>query len=492
MSTRAIFGDFQTPDDLAARAMSLARPLVAPRAIVEPTVGAGSILEAASRLEPMATVLGLDVNRSHLERARSRLGSHPDARLIEADVFDFDFDALANSLPEPVWLVGNPPWVTSAAMPVLGGENLPKKTNTKLAKGLDAVTGKANFDVAEWILARLVLAFSPREFTAAFLVKTQVARRLIEQAESRGLPMFDARVYRIDAQRAFEASVDACLFTFRGQGRAQRPTGSRDALLYPTLDSDGVPRRFGVRDGTLVSDLDAYEGVLPLMGAAALPFRSGMKHDAAKVFELLHVGSGVVNGFGARVEVEPEFVFPLRKSADLATSDAPVRSVLVPQRALGDDTDDLEHSAPRVFAYLESHRDLLAARRSRVYLGRPRFAVFGIGPYSFAPHKVAVSGLSKRVIFSYVGPVDGRPTLLDDTSYFAVCPDEQTAHALVKTLNAAPARRVLDALVYRESKRPITKGLLMRLDFSSLARAALMEAEIGDAEARLVTAIVPS
>ncbi len=48
-----------------------------------------------------------------------------------------------------------------------------------------------------------------------------------------------------------------------------------------------------------------------------------------------------------------------------------------------------------------------------IYQNRPRFAVFGVGPYSFAPWKVVISGLCKVPNFVVVPPMNGRPFTVD-------------------------------------------------------------------------------
>lgn len=75
--------------------------------------------------------------------------------------------------------------------------------------------------------------------------------------------------------------------------------------------------------------------------------------------------------------------------------------MIVPQRALGEDTSTLSSTAPALWAYLNAHSDVLDRRKSSIYRGRPRFSVFGIGRYSFAPWKVAVSGLHKAAAFNW-------------------------------------------------------------------------------------------
>jgi hypothetical protein len=145
--------------------------------------------------------------------------------------------------------------------------------------------------------------------------------------------------------------------------------------------------------------------------------------------------------------------------------------VVVPQRGLADDPAALQRTAPRTWAYLCAHRASLAARRSSVYRGRPEFAVFGVGPYSFAPWKVAVSGLHKRCEFALVGPEDGRPVLLDDTCYFLPFDDEAEARASWAALGSAAAREFFAARVFWDAKRPIRKALLQTLDLRALRAA---------------------
>ena len=191
-------------------------------------------------------------------------------------------------------------------------------------------------------------------------------------------------------------------------------------------------------------------------GACHLEWRLGIKHDAAAVMEVT----------GA--DVEPEYLYPLLKSADLARGTGPSRWMVVPQRALGDDTAALAARAPRLWRYLHRHAAALDGRRSSIYRDRPRFAVFGVGPYAFAPWKVAVSGLHKTAEFRVVGPVDGRPVVFDDTCYFLPFDSAHEAHTVGALLRSRPARDLLDALMFRDAKRPVTKRLLQRLDLRAL------------------------
>jgi hypothetical protein len=52
--------------------------------------------------------------------------------------------------------------VTSAQLGVLGASNGPDRQNARGLRGLDAVTGKSNFDVSEWMIVRLLDALQGR------------------------------------------------------------------------------------------------------------------------------------------------------------------------------------------------------------------------------------------------------------------------------------------------------------------------------------------
>ena len=116
------------------------------------------------------------------------------------------------------------------------------------------------------------------------------------------------------------------------------------------------------------------------------------------------------------------------------------------------------------------HKDILDGRKSSIYRNRPRFCVFGIGPYSFAPWKIAISGLYKNMSFVVVPPCDDRPVMVDDTCYFIPCQSKEEAYLLFELLSSEEAKAFLKSLVFVDSKRPITVDVLRRVSFVELAR----------------------
>ena len=126
---------------------------------------------------------------------------------------------------------------------------------------------------------------------------------------------------------------------------------------------------------------------------------------------------------------------------------------------------------PRTFHYLHSHRREFDARKSSIYRQRDRFAVFGIGPYTFAPWKVAICGLYKRLTFAVFGPVEGRPVVFDDTVYSLAFETERASTSCVqRLLESDAAIRFFNARIFWDAKRPITADLLRQLDLAAVAR----------------------
>jgi hypothetical protein len=379
-------------------------------------------------------------------------------------------------LPEPILILGNPPWVTNAELGTLGSTNLPPKSNSQGLAGLDALTGKSNFDISEWMLVQLLRAMAGRRGWLAMLCKTAVARKVLRHAWKDGIALEWAELRTIDADIWFGAAVDACLLVcgFSTAGTC------RSCGVFPGFGGDQPQRIFGVRDGRLIADIDAYGRRKHLAGASAHRWRSGIKHDASKVMELYREGPGYRNGLGEAVELEDDFLFPMLKSSDVAQArvEAPTRWMLVPQRGVGDDPEAIRAAAPKTWQYLWDHREALDRRGSSIYRSRPRFSVFGVGPYTFEPWKVAISGFYKRLGFVALGPVAGKPVVFDDTVYFTACRTEAEARLIASLLNSEAAREFFSAFVFWDAKRPITTELLRRLDLRALARELGLESEL--------------
>ena len=498
-SARVEFGDFQTPLALAQAVCKLVarmsspmqgaspsrssaedslpcegRPLVrercgpnaVPATVVEPTCGSGSFLEAAASAFPAATLYGCDCNSAYVNSARARLPSGRDWRVETADFYSHDWRRELSKFSTPLLVVGNPPWVTSSTVGALRGRNLPTKSNADKLPGIQAITGGANFDVSEWMIRQYFGWLEGHSGTIAVLCKTSVARKVLFHAWSNQIGVEHAAIYRIDSARAFGVSVDACLLYIRLAAGAE----CTRCDVYEDLGAVMPKGTIGFIDGMLVSNADTYERLAHLRTESGGAWRSGLKHDCKRVFEFSPVGDDLINGFGERVSIEAEVVFPLLKSSDVANGRTPRKRVLAPHRSMQESPLVLQRRAPKAWRYLLDHRSVIESRRSSIYRKRPPFSIFGIGPYSFSPWKVAIAGLYKDLRFVKVGAPAGKPLLLDDTCYFLPCETEAQCDLAIDLLASAPAIDFLSALAFRDAKRPITAKLLNSLDLVALAK----------------------
>jgi hypothetical protein len=472
------FGDFQTPELLAVEVCRLLHARgIAPRSIVEPTCGVGNLLFAALDTFPGARQAhALDVNDTYVEHALRRKRTRNDAAtatITRANFFNHDWPTLLERLEEPILVIGNPPWVTSADLGSLRSENLPEKRTSGQLQGLAAMTGKSNFDISEWMLTRLIAWLDGKRATVAVLCKTAVARKVLSVGWTEHRRITNSAMYRIDSAQHFGAAVDACLLIVE----LSAITGEPSCPVHRDISDLTPETRFGHRHGVLVADATLYDRWLHLAGQSPYIWRSGVKHDCAAVMELIPVGDTFENGDGERIRLEERYLFPMLKSSDLARIGEPVprRWMLVPQSFVGEDTSKIEAAANETWRYLNRHKDRIQLRASSIYRGKPPFSIFGVGDYTFSPWKVAISGLYKRLTFKAIGPYAGKPVVLDDTCYSLACSSEAEARFLVGLLASPPAQEFYSAFIFWDAKRPITTDILRRLDLRRLAHVLGLE-----------------
>lgn len=456
------FGDFQTPLPLALQCLQvLGLPCNA--RVIEPTCGQGAFLEAATRLAPRCERQGIELNALYVEQARQW------GQVQQGNIFEIPLaEAFCWKSTGPLYLIGNPPWVTSAQLKRMNAVYVPAKENIKNMPGFEALLGASNFDVCEFILLKALHELWGQNLTVGVLCKTHVARKVLEYAVQKNMPFCEGKMYHINALQWFGASVDACWFSFAirpGQKATYQVKEFKD-LFDPHKDPTNT---LGMVKGRLVSDVKKYASFSQADNLSPYQWRSGLKHDAASVFELQATPEPMTRD-KQRVDVEEEYLYPLVKSSDLyhGQHQQLTKWVVVPQRRLGEETSTLQVIAPKLWRFLESHSDLLDARKSSIYRGAPRFSVFGLGRYSFAPYKVAVSGLHKRALFRLVGPLENKPVMLDDTCYFIPF-DNVTEALMVQTMfNSPEAQALIESIVFWDAKRPVTKKLLSRLSVQAL------------------------
>jgi hypothetical protein len=469
------YGDFQTPFELAQKVSIIANvkmPQIA--TLIEPTCGYGTFIEAFLTINKNVNqIIGMEINPDYVRLAKKKLIEFKDSKtnisILEQDFFNVDWGNANKIYRTPILFIGNPPWVTSSELGKILSKNIPDKQNFQNFSGLDAITGKSNFDISEWMLIKIAEQISKTQSGMAFLIKTSVARKVFSYIAKNRLFIQDMELREIDAKKFFNVSVDACLFFARG---SENPNLIYRCPLYKTLDSSQPYRHMGVISNKMVSDVDLYSKYSEIDTGCEFQWRSGIKHDASTVMELQKTEESYINKLGEKANIPPDYLYPMYKSSDISKIKLknPVKWMLITQKNVNENTNIIQHLSPETWAYLTEHDSFFAKRKSAIYKKSPRYSIFGVGDYSFKPWKVAISGLYKNIHFNKIGSFQGKPIVLDDTCYMLGFDTEREADIILDILNSDIARDFIASLVFKDNKRPITVALLNRINILSIAK----------------------
>jgi len=484
---RTEYGDFQTNITLSNKIISfLSHPNYSPEVAIEPTCGKGNfILVTLRNFSSLKYVIGIEIYKPYIWQAKFSIlhfflenpqANKPKIEIIHANVFDFNFEKLATKFKEKeILLMGNPPWVTSAQLSTLDSKNLPKKSNFKQQNGLNALTGKGNFDIAESILWNLLGIFQTNKGIFAFLVKNSVIKNIVFEQPQKQFSISNIKQYKIDAKKEFNASVEASLFFCKLN---KMPTFNCEVFDFSVFLRSGInsaPQKnhsFGWQKEHFVSNLETYTQTEEIEGKCPFEWRQGIKHDCSKIMELSKEENYFRNGLNEKAILEEELIYTFLKSSDLKNTiiENARKYMIVTQQKVGQDTDFIKTDFPKTYAYLHAHKTHFEARKSRIYLHKPPFSIFGVGDYSFQPFKVAISGLYKKYHFSLVLPQNDKPTMLDDTCYFLGFSRFEFAVYTLILLNSPENIAFLKSITFEDAKRTFTKEVLMRINLLALAQ----------------------
>jgi hypothetical protein len=472
---RVEYGDFQTNKQLAEYVCSyLKNKDVNPKILLEPTCGKGNfILSAIKTFNSLQEVFGIEIQCNYLWQLKFELleyflqnptANKPQISLYHCSVFDFNFKQIKSQINgRELLVIGNPPWVTNSTLSTLNSKNLPKKSNFKNTKGIDAITGKGNFDIGEFISLKMLDLFSKENGNFAFLIKNSVVKNIVFEQRKNKYPIADIEKHTINAKKEFDAAVDASLFVCKFNSTPEFTAKEFDFYTSkPRVILGWVNNKFA-------SDTEKYKKYQHLDGVCPFEWRQGIKHDCAKIMELERIDGGFRNALGEEFELEEDLVYGILKSSDLqqsSTVDIPRKYTIVTQKRIGQETSQILEKLPKTKAYLERHKNHFLQRKSSIYNGKPMYSIFGVGDYSFKPYKVAISGLYKQTKFTLVKP-NGTVLLLDDTCYFIGFDTLEEAQNIQKLLNQLETQEFIESFMFTDSKRAITKDLLMRIGFAN-------------------------
>lgn len=470
------YGDWQTSYEFAKNVcLYLKSEGLTPDVIIEPTCGIGNfIIAAIDVFDSVQVVYGIEIFTLYINQTEQKLRKYIETKRIQkyelynANVFTFDFTKIVNENQDKnILVLGNPPWVTNSGLGKNNGTNLPFKDNIDKVRGIDAITGKGNFDIAESICNMIIDAFSFHDNThIALLVKNSVVRNILYRQNKCPRNIRDVKQLVFDAKREFNVSVAASLF----ECNIDR-SYNKQCTLYNFYNTQKL-HTFGWVNNAFVSNVEEYSQVSLFDGCSPLIWRSGIKHDCSKILELSKNNQVYINGLGEIVDIEMTTLFPLLKSSDIGKGVKGIRKYLIlPQFSISEDTSILQIRAPKTYSYLMTHAKYFDERKSIIYKNKPRFSVFGLGDYSFAPYKVFISALYSDMIFSLIGPVDGKPVMVDDTCYLLGFKNYDYAVLTLHILRSDILRNFIHSICFMDAKRVVSQELLMRIDLYRLSKA---------------------
>lgn len=476
---RAEYGDFQTNTELANKvAFHLTTKNISPEIVIEPTCGKGNfIIASLKQFSEIKKVFGIEIYKPYVWESKFNIidfylnnptDNKPEISIIHSSVFDFDFKTIAkeNSIKE-ILIIGNPPWVTNSKLGSLNSSNLPKKTNFKNHNGLDAMTGKGNFDIAEYITLMMIETFQHQKGNIALLVKNAVIKNIVFDQNNNKHKIAEIEKYSIDSKKEFNVSVEASLFYCKLNSN---PTFC--CAEFDFYNNSNAKLNFGWLADKFVSNLDTYSNAGQIDGKCPFEWRQGIKHDCSSIMELDRVNGHFVNGMKEEIKLENDLVYGILKSSDLKNTviKETRKYTIVTQKKVGQETNYIKYDYPKTYKYLSEHQDIFNSRKSSIYNNKPPFSIFGVGDYSFKPYKVAISGLYKTFHFTLVLPQNEKPVMLDDTCYMLGFDKIEFAVYSLILLNSETTMQFLQSITFPDAKRTFTKDVLMRIDLWELAQ----------------------
>jgi len=476
---RTEYGDFQTNIELANKvAFHLTTKNILPEIIIEPTCGKGNFITASLKhFSNVKKIFGIEIYKPYVWESKFNIldfylsnptEDKPEISIIHSSIFDFDFKTIAkeNGTKE-ILITGNPPWVTNSKLGSLNSSNLPKKTNFKNHNGLDAMTGKGNFDIAEYITLMMIKNFQHQKGNIALLVKNTVIKNIVFDQFTKKYPIDNIEKHCIDSKKEFNVSVGASLFYCKLNSNPEL-----DCTTFNFYNNSDANLNFGWLSDKFVSNIDAYSNAKQIDGKCPFEWRQGIKHDCSSIMELDKANGHFVNRLKEEIKLENDLVYGVLKSSDLKKTviKETRKYTIVTQKRVGQETNYIKSNFPKTYQYLIARQDIFISRKSSIYNNKPPFSIFGVGDYSFKPYKVAISGLYKTFHFTLVLPQEEKPVMLDDTCYMLGFDRLESAVYSLILLNHETTAKFLQSITFADAKRTFTKDILMRIDLLKLAQ----------------------
>ncbi|MBQ9026716.1 MAG: hypothetical protein IJ104_10165 [Methanobrevibacter sp.] len=421
-----------------------------PEVIIEPFCRIGNFLKSASDTFPESKLIGIDIDKKNLNEVDSTI---PNITLINEDIFSLKFENINN---DSYLILGNPIGVTNSELSKISLN----QSNFKNKTDFEALSRNSNIDISEYVILKIINEFKDTNTTIAFLCKTTISRNVFIELIENEIPYSFIKQINFNSHKAFKIDADACLFVIQFGGK---PLTDKTCAVADISNPSEAIYKFGFKSDKFYSNID---DIPDLEGECQIEWRQGVKHDCAKVMELMYEDKHLINKNNEDVNIEDTLVYPLLKGSKLKKPIITETSMftIITQKKIKQDTTYIENEAPKTWKYLNDNKDFFDNRKSSIYEKAPDFSIFGIGDYSFKKYKVAISGFYKNPIFSLV--YSEKTMMLDDTCYFLSFDDYDLAYITMLILNSRLVRKFLKNIAFIDSKRPFAKKVLKRVDIN--------------------------
>jgi type I restriction-modification system DNA methylase subunit len=170
------YGDFQTPLELSELMINILKEKnIIPDIIIEPTCGIGNILFSSYNAFSPKKAIGVEINANYFNQVLMNIKENQKIKILNKDIFNvMDIIKTETNKYDTCLFIGNPPWVTNSDLSAVNSTNIPIKENINGLRGIDAITGKSNFDITEYIILKLIDECHLDNSIYAFLCKTSV------------------------------------------------------------------------------------------------------------------------------------------------------------------------------------------------------------------------------------------------------------------------------------------------------------------------------
>lgn len=355
-------------------------------------------------------------------------------------------------------LVGNPPWCNFSALP---SEFRERWAEMFLEHGLvrnrkDVLLGASRADIATLILKKTIDENLQPGGLASFFVPLSIffnsgANDLFRPYPGSSHRYQVAKLWDFVDEKIFDVSTRyGAVKIIRSAGQkwpvetfVRSKTGWLKTSSSSSDGAQGFWQRYEKRNARVLANpkIVIAEGQKPRQGLNTC----GANH----VLIIVKDKDRFINGLGEIVDVEEELLYPLIDKANFAGEMVARRMVLVPHApSSGRPLTAAQLSRyPRTVAYLNSKRGVLEQRKGTLLSAHIKrgtwWALLGVGPYSFAPWKVAWEALGKSAFKPRVFP--GR--WQGNQALHAYCPCESEIHAehLKRALSAPSVEEFLRA-----------------------------------------------